>query len=154
MKKKSKKTYIIIMLLAIGFVLTQSMLNAEISSVGSKNLAKRIYEYIVEISGHEERSIDQIELILRKLAHFVEYFFMSTIVLIGVQHLVKKKWAFIIIVLLVTIPIPFLDELFIQASTDGRSPHYLDIGIDMAGIFMSYIVYVLYWIMDELSISK
>ncbi len=142
---KNKYTYIIVIALAIAFVLFQSMLNADISTGESQALAKTIYEYIINLSGHEERPIDQIEMILRKLAHFIEYFFMGTIVLIGVQHVVKHRWLFILLVVVLTIPIPFIDELYVQAMTEGRSPHYLDIGIDLLGIMMSYVVYGLYW---------
>lgn len=63
---------------------------------------------------------------------------MGTFVLIGLQHVVKKRGLFLVLSLLLTVPIPLFDEFLIQAFSEGRSPLYLDVGIDLLGILLSY----------------
>lgn len=148
--KRKTFIYIVIMGMAILFVLGQSMFSAEVSGSSSDGLARIIHSRILELSGREERTVEEIDGIIRKFGHLIEYFFMGTFVIIGLEHLIRKKWLFLAVTLMLTIPIPFFDEFYIQAWSEGRSPLYLDVGIDLLGILLSYMVYGLYWVMGEL----
>lgn len=50
---------------AIAFVLIQSMFSAEVSGSNSNNLARIIHSTILDLSGQEERSVREIESIIR-----------------------------------------------------------------------------------------
>ena len=58
--------------------------------------------------------------------------------------LVSKRWLAILIILVLTLPIPFIDEFIIQASADGRSVQLLDVIIDMIGLMIAFAMGGLY----------
>ena len=54
-------------------ILGQASASYNVEARHSRVIAEWLHEEIQELTGKEERSISQIELIFRKLAHLVEY---------------------------------------------------------------------------------
>jgi VanZ family protein len=131
---------ITVIAIALGLLLYQSLQEYNMESRDSKTLAQSINSVIIEIKGEPERSDAQVELIIRKCAHLLEYIFYTTVVFVVVLINVKRKWLGYLMVFVITIPIPFIDELIFQARTLGRSVSLLDIGIDLLGIAVAIIV--------------
>lgn len=133
----------------IVFVLFQGFYDYFEAGRTSANLSTFIYDTILLARGNAERSIGDIELILRKLAHFIEYMVLGTVVLLMLVTNVKNRFLAFTLFILLTIPIPFIDEFIIQSMGLGRSSHLLDVLIDLLGIATSLVIGIIYVIVHK-----
>lgn len=123
MKQKYKKR-ISILLVIIWMLLIFIM--SSFNSAESSNQSNFIVNIIVNILNIN--NIDTLNLIIRKLAHFTEYFILGLLVYNMIYNYNKKTFIAIIICILYAIS----DELH-QMLVPGRSYQLLDITIDSLG---------------------
>lgn len=87
-------------------------------------------------------SDDTINFIIRKTAHFTEYFVLSSALSIDLICIFKKKTFAFIAPLYCTI-VACCDEFLVQAATEGRSPEFRDVLIDISGAVLAFAVIIL-----------
>jgi len=122
--KQKKKKRISILLVIIWMILIFVM--SSFNSTESSNQSNFIVNIIVNI--FNINNIDTLSLIIRKLAHFTEYFVLGLLVYNMINNYNKKTSFAIIICILYAIS----DELH-QVLVPGRSCQLLDIIIDSLG---------------------
>jgi len=84
--------------------------------------------------------LDLIHLVIRKCAHFTEYFILSWLILRGLrrgQRITKLKWAALTILLIFAYA--SLDE-FHQSFVPGRTPAFHDVMIDTSAGIVAQLV--------------
>ena len=119
----SKKFYQILSLIIVILIFTNSLMNAEVSSSQS-GFVLNIFQTVFVWFNITIES-DTLSLMIRKLAHFLEFFVLGFTLL--------KGWG---LKVLVNIFIIFLVASFdesIQLFSEGRAFSVIDIGIDMMG---------------------
>ena len=132
---------IIIVLVLIGIILGFSTQDAARSAGLSLTITEKIQEITLHINGAPERTDAQIEYLVRKFAHFLEYMFLALVVLITFRNLTKKFYIWLPLTIIVTSPIPVIDEFFVQVMSPGRTPMITDVGIDWLGITVAIIMF-------------
>lgn len=73
------------------------------------------------------------ELLIRKAAHFLEYFALGLLLAIDIRCITKNWWARVFAPLFCGLLIPVFDET-IQLFTPGRSGEVRDVLIDFSGV--------------------
>ena len=136
---KFNKWLIIIFILTI-FIWSQSFLSGELSSQESGFITMQLVKILnfVQI----DVNIDQLHIVIRKLAHFTEYFILSMFWLI---YLIKSKIINIkniIYILLIILMTAIIDEA-IQLLHDDRSSSLIDVVIDFGGAIIGIVVFML-----------
>ncbi|MFA6801176.1 MAG: VanZ family protein [Acholeplasmataceae bacterium] len=136
---KFNKWLIIIFILTI-FIWSQSFLSGELSSQESGFITMQLVKILnfVQI----DVNIDQLHIVIRKLAHFTEYFILSMFWLI---YLIKSKIINIkniIYILLIILMTAIIDEA-IQLLHDDRSSSLIDVVIDFGGAITGIVVFML-----------
>lgn len=79
------------------------------------------------------------ELVIRKLAHFLEYFVLGLLLCINVRLLTRNWWARIFVPLFFGLLTPVIDES-IQLFSPGRSGEVRDVLIDFSGVVFGILV--------------
>ena len=122
----SKKFYQILSLIIVILIFTNSLMNAEVSSSQS-GFVLNIFQTVFGWFNITIES-DTLSLMIRKLAHFLEFFVLGFTLL--------KGWGLKVLVnIFIIFLVASLDES-IQLFSEGRAFSVLDIGIDfMGGIF-------------------
>ncbi|MBP7175201.1 MAG: VanZ family protein [Thermoclostridium sp.] len=132
--------FILILILVI-LILGSSFFNSSSSNVPSIKLASIITKVLHRL-GEDGNSVSTINLILRKLAHFMEYLVLTILLSIGFLSTVKKQgWAFLTSAITAGF-VSLIDEAFIQ-SVSGRNSSFFDIFVDFLGIGAGLLVYAL-----------
>jgi len=136
---KFNKWLIIIFILTI-LIWSQSFLSGELSSQESGFITMQLVKILnfVQI----DVNIDQLHIVIRKLAHFTEYFILSMFWLI---YLIKSKIINIkniIYILLIILMTAIIDEA-IQLLHDDRSSSLIDVVIDFGGAITGIVVFML-----------
>ena len=94
-----------------------------------KKLASIITKVLHRL-GEDGNSVSTINLILRKLAHFMEYLVLTILLSIGFLNTVKKQgYAFLFSAITAGF-VSLIDEIFIQ-SFSGRNSNLFDIFVDL-----------------------
>ena len=129
-----KKISIILVILWMILIFIMSSFSGNDSS-NQSNFIVDIISNIFNIN-----NIELLSLIIRKLAHFTEYFILGILVSNMIYYLNKKKYISIIICILYAIS----DEIH-QLFVVGRSCKIIDILIDnfgsILGIYFLYLIY-------------
>ena len=122
----------ILILIMVILILGLSFLDSSSSNVPSIKLASIITKVLHRL-GEDGNSVSTINLILRKLAHFMEYLVLTILLSIGFLNTVKKQgWAFLFSAITAGF-VSLIDEIFIQ-SFSGRNSNLFDILVDFMGI--------------------
>lgn len=131
MKKKISVILVILWMILI-FIMSSYSGN---DSSNQSNFIVNIISSIFNIN-----NIDILSLIVRKLAHFTEYFILGLLVYNMIYNLNKKKYMSIIICILYAIS----DEIH-QLFVVGRSCNIIDMLIDscgsISGVYFLYLIY-------------
>lgn len=130
--------------LVAGMIINQSLKDGDETKGMSSGISAFVYETVESYKGYPERDLNEIDLIVRKLAHFIEYLFYGTITLLVFAKLIKNRFVLMFVTILLTLPVPFVDEFLIQTQVSGRSPHVIDVMIDLLGLLLAYIIGFLY----------
>ena len=132
-----KKISIILVILWMILIFIMSSFSGNDSS-NQSNFIVDIISNIFNIN-----NIELLSLIIRKLAHFTEYFILGILVYNMIYNLNKKKYISIIICILYAIS----DEIH-QLFVIGRSCKFIDILIDscgsITGIYFLYLIYKIF----------
>lgn len=133
--KKSDVTYLVLrivfILASIGvicWIFSNSLANADESTQQSSEVKKIVDTTLTAVSG---KPVDMPMLVIRKLAHFTEYFILGISLYLSFYFFRTRK-LFVLIPCAVGIIIPIIDEN-IQLSSDGRHFAVTDMLIDMGG---------------------
>ena len=121
-RKMAKWGWMIALLMILAFIWGNSMLKAENSS----ELSGGLFELIKTLPWIGKISVIN-EALLRKMAHFGEFFLLSA-ALYGAYRGRISKWTH----LLVGLGVALIDET-IQLSSSGRAAQVRDVWIDFAG---------------------
>lgn len=136
-----KKHYLLILgILWQAFIFTQSLLPGEVSSNQSGFIVDVLYPMINTIG--IPISMDNFSLLIRKLAHFTEYFILGLLwfgIYISYQ---KHNWLPWVVVIQGFIA-ACIDEI-IQLYTPNRSGEFRDVLIDTLGVLIAVIIVLFY----------
>lgn len=135
-----KKHYLLILgILWQAFIFTQSLLPGEISSNQSGFIVDVLYPIINDLG--IPISVDNFSLLIRKLAHFTEYFILG-LLWFGIYLSYRKpNWLPWVVVIQGFIA-ACIDET-IQRYTPNRSGEFRDVLIDTLGVLTAVIVILL-----------
>ncbi|NLC96808.1 MAG: VanZ family protein [Erysipelotrichaceae bacterium] len=137
----------LIVIIYIGFIFSNSLQSGEISGATSMKLAKIIVNYAEKLN--ISMSLTLFHSLLRKLAHFIEFFGLGLLVGIAIATcpLFKSRILNFVIFLLA---VPFTDE-FIQRYVPDRVSTYKDMIIDATGMLLGgFFIYVSYLIIKDI----
>jgi len=127
------KVFIILGVLMHILIFTQSLLQGDLSAGQSGFIVDILHPIVLNMGVNID--VDTFSFIIRKLAHFTEFF-----VLAAFWYLVYSKYfsklKLIIVVLTHGLITATLDET-IQLFVDGRSGELLDVLIDFSGVLMA-----------------
>lgn len=131
----NKKTSLILLIVWLAVIFVFSNMNGDRSSDLSKN-------FILSILGDStfsKDSFDIVHLIVRKLAHIIEYFILCILTYNYLRFYIHKEKYLYLLSLLFCFICSSLDEVH-QLVVNGRSGKITDIFIDGLGIVLSLIV--------------
>lgn len=131
----------ILILLMMFIILGSSIVDGPTSYGASKGMAAFVIK-VLRFLGDENNSVATIDMIIRKLAHFMEYLVLTVLFSIGFSNAVKKQWWAFLISAITAGFISLIDEAFIQA-VSGRHSSLFDIMVDFSGIFAGLVVFAL-----------
>jgi VanZ family protein len=140
MTKKRKISVAVFASLTIfmtAFIFGNSLQIAEQSAATSGRFVS-VLNAVLDFFGIESET-DTLSFIVRKTAHFLGYFVLGTFSSLFVLSLSNKN------ILLVSSPlycfiIALADEFIMQAMTEGRSPEWRDVFIDIGGAVLSVVI--------------
>ena len=140
MISKRRLVFLILSIIMTLIIWINSMLPADLSSAQSGfvvNLVQGVFSWF-----NVEIELDQLSLLIRKLAHFTEFMILAILWLFTIhehQNLMSKS---ILYLMMIAVPIAIIDET-IQLFSEGRAFAVLDIGIDTLGIiFGSFLCFI------------
>lgn len=133
-RKHTKLIFPVLTLAWIFVIFSFSLQNGSISSLQSGVITKYIHSLLSNININLELKL--LSLIIRKLAHFTEFFILGCLVRKSSLDLNRKD------LLLYIFLIPILDE-FIQSFIPDRVMSVIDMGIDSLGILSGIIIITL-----------
>jgi len=131
----------ILILVMVAIIIGSSLISGPSSYGSSRNVAIFINK-VLHILGEPENTVTTIDMIIRKLAHFMEYLVLTILLSIGFSNALKKQgWAFLTSAITAGF-ISLVDEAFIQAIS-GRNSSLFDIMVDFSGIGAGLIIFAL-----------
>lgn len=130
-RKHIKLIFPILTIVWIFIIFSFSLQNGSISSLQSGVITKFIHNHLLSININIELSV--LSLIIRKLAHFTEFFILGCLVRKSSIDINRND------ILIYIYLIPILDE-FIQSFVPERAMSVIDMGIDSFGILFGICV--------------
>ena len=134
---KKKIIYLVILILWISFIFGNSLMNGNASGSFSGSITEVIHNILQNI--HINIKIETLHTIIRKGAHFSEYFILGIIMILNVYQYLKEPKYFIPFSIGLCLLTSIIDET-IQTFVDGRSGNFLDVGIDSSGFLISILI--------------
>jgi VanZ family protein len=130
---KHQHINVLITILWTLFIFTQSLLPGEVSSNQSGFIVDILHPFVQRLGFNVD--VNTFSFIIRKLAHFTEYFILGVLLFFAYRKYLKSKMMFSIIFLqgLLTASI---DET-IQIFTPNRSGELRDVLIDISGVMIA-----------------
>ncbi|MBR4059755.1 MAG: VanZ family protein [Lachnospiraceae bacterium] len=142
MKSRSTKIYITLTIVWTIIIFSFSLQPADTSSQVSSGFGRWLIEvfapnFIDEFESMSEEQLAYIHFLLRKCAHFTEYFILGALVLLSQRHagIRRKIFTGLVICMLVA----SVDET-IQLFVSGRSGQISDVLLDTAGAAVGSLV--------------
>lgn len=134
---------IILILVMLVLILGASSITSPIS-YGASEIVARSVKKVMTLMGDNNYSVTTIDMIIRKLSHFIEYLVITVLLSIGLSNLMRKKWFSLVLGGFIGFTVSLLDEGFIQAAV-GRSSSLFDVLIDMTGILVGMLLFILHF---------
>ena len=134
---KKKIIYLLMAVAWIGFIFGNSLMNGTTSGSVSGGITEAIYNILIKI--HINIKIELLHTIIRKLAHFSEYFILGIIMILNVYQYLKEPKYFVPFSIGLCLLISLTDET-IQTFVEGRSGNIIDVGIDSGGFLLSILI--------------
>ncbi len=129
-----KHLFLILTVCWIIVIFSFSLQNGSLSSLQSGFFSTRIYQFLLSMSIDIEKST--VSFIIRKLAHFTEFFILGCLVRKSTLDIKDNRLLYIIFL------VPILDE-FIQSFVPDRAMSVIDMGIDSMGIITGIVLITL-----------
>ena len=129
-----KYLFLILTVCWIIVIFSFSLQNGSLSSLQSGFFSTRIYQFLLSMSIDIEKST--VSFIIRKLAHFTEFFILGCLVRKSTLDIKDNRLLYIIFL------VPILDE-FIQSFVPDRAMSVIDMGIDSMGIITGIVLITL-----------
>jgi len=130
------KAFLIIGIMIHILIFTQSLLPADISAGQSGFIVDVLHPLVLNMG--IQIDIDTFSFIIRKLAHFSEFFLLGVFwYLVYLKYTSKSK--LILIVLIHGLITAIIDET-IQLFVDGRSGEVMDVLIDFSGVLIAVLI--------------
>ena len=126
---------IILLILWLGTIFFFSSQNSEDTTNTSSKL-----DFIINIIVKDESKKDEARFIVRKIAHFTEYFILALLVLNVVKDYKTIDYKWLLFILIMCIIYAISDE-YHQSFVDGRVSSIKDVIIDSCGSLLSLICY-------------
>lgn len=131
-----KLIFPVLTLVWIVVIFSFSIQSGSISSLQSGFITHYIFNFLSSIN--IQIDIKLLSLIIRKLAHFTEFFILGSLIKQSSLDLKRND------ILLFIFIVPLLDE-FIQSFIPGRAMSLIDMGIDSLGISIGISLITLYY---------
>ena len=128
---------LIISILIALFIWTNSLLPADVSSAQSGFIVGIADDILSFVGIHLD--INTLHLIIRKFAHFFEFFVLG--ISLSIYMIKEKKKIYHVI--WIGLVIAIIDEI-IQLFSDGRASSLFDVGIDTLGIIFGIFLVMFY----------
>ncbi|MEG2017633.1 MAG: VanZ family protein [Clostridium sp.] len=138
LKLKRKYIYLILTLLWISFILYMSSKPAVESAAASSQIVDLILKWFGIINEYGE----SISFVVRKTAHFTEYFILSGLLTATYGAFTNKKYNYSFILLMGVMTA--LGDEFLQGFIEGRSSEVRDVLIDFSGVVAFIVVFRLF----------
>lgn len=149
MKKFFKFIIWLLVVLYIGFIFSNSLMDGKTSGELSMKIARIIVDFVQKLD--ISMSLTLFHSLLRKLAHFFEFLGLGILVGIAITTCPLFKSRILNFVLFL-LAVPITDEL-IQYYIPDRVSTYKDMIIDASGMLVGgFIVYVTYLIIKDISL--
>ena len=129
-----KHLFLILTVCWIIVIFSFSLQNGSLSSLQSGFFSTRIHQFLLSMSINIEKST--VSFIIRKLAHFTEFFILGCLVRKSTLDIKDNRLLYIIFL------VPILDE-FIQSFVPDRAMSVIDMGIDSMGIITGIVLITL-----------
>lgn len=158
-----KKNFLLLIVLYYTFIIFSfSAQPANLSSSESKGIVEKIYEILMVFGDRLpeipiENFIRIVEPLVRKLAHFANFFILAVFMCMYVNCFKKEKFFSFLLVLLVCLFVAACDE-FHQLFVDGRAGRGMDVIIDLSGAALGNLIFnlpgALFYKSGEISYEK
>lgn len=149
----SRSFAIVVLLLCIAFIFSRSMKVAGQSSGESGGLIELINRICLSLFGFEIKNIPIAETVIRKLAHFIEFFSLGLVVYYFRFAFAKKANGYIVHGILCGLSVALTDET-IQYFYSGRSPQVSDVWVDFGGFLVGYLLIFAVFALVERKLKK
>jgi VanZ family protein len=128
---------LILSILITLFIWGNSLLPGDVSGASSGFIVGLVSDVLSWMK--IEVNDDTLGLVIRKLAHFTEFFFLG--IALSVYFIKEKIEAYHVIS--IGFIVALIDE-FIQLFVSGRSGNAVDVGIDLLGITCAFLIILIY----------
>ena len=125
--------FAILTLLMTAFIFSNSLLVAEASAERSGRFIPLLQKILSSVG--IDADSDTLSFIIRKTAHFLEYFLLCALAS-GVVLSQTERESFLIFSPVYCFLVAVCDEFIMQGMTEGRSAEWRDVGIDVSGALL------------------
>jgi len=135
----------ILILLMLVLIFGSSSVNG-LDSYSASGIIAQVVKKLMSFIGDDNYTVSTIDIIIRKLAHFIEYLMLTVLLSIGFSNVMRNKWLSLLLSGFIGFTVSLLDEGFIQAASN-RNSSIFDVFIDLSGIVTGMIVLVLFFVL-------
>ncbi|HEY8499076.1 MAG TPA: VanZ family protein [Clostridia bacterium] len=135
----------ILILLMLILIFGSSSVNGP-DSYFTSGIIAQVVKKLMSFMGDDNYTVSTIDIIIRKLAHFIEYLMLTVLLSIGFSNVMRNKWLSLLLSGFIGFTVSLLDEGFIQAASN-RNSSIFDVFIDLSGIVTGMIVLVLFFVL-------
>lgn len=133
----------ILIILMLVLIFGSSSVNGPVSYSASGIIANAVKK-LMTFLGDDNYSVSTIDIIIRKLAHFIEYLMLTVLLSIGFSNVMRNKWLSLLLSGFIGFTVSLIDESFIQAAS-SRNSSIFDVFIDLSGIAAGILVLTLFF---------
>ena len=141
-KKTKRAVLIIISLLWLAFIFSNSLRNASSSAEQSHQVAGAVDKVISIFTTNGGLNTEFLFFIVRKIAHFAEFFILSALISLTFSSFTEKMSAITPLTLILCAMVCIGDEL-LQLFAPGRSCSVYDMLLDFSGGVMAFILFAI-----------
>ena len=148
--------FCVLTLLWIGFIFA----NSAKTGIESGEASSAVVEFVESLLMRVGIEPDVSEFFIRKLAHFLEYAFLSLLICASVRSFfisyafLPARYPFFALAPALSFFVASVDEFCVQANTVGRGPSFRDVCIDTSGALFAALLFMLAVYLIRLRKSK
>jgi VanZ family protein len=126
------------LIITLATILVFSSQSGNQSNGISNRIANKI-EIFLDAQGNNSYNAEDINFVIRKLAHFTEYLILTILLIVCCSYFLRRVLLTLLISSIVGVSLAFIDEYF-QRSSGGRTSSLFDIMIDSFGVLIGIII--------------